>query len=122
MTPTTLQAEVSKTAAFNGAAVAIAAKALPASITIRISSLTAAKVAHLAIQTSVDDFASDIRTEAIIPVKGPFSEESPFVAIVHHYDMPGLRVGTTDAEVRIALTYIDGSATIVYDAFATFGA
>jgi hypothetical protein len=122
MVRTTLQASVSKTAVFNGTGVDISGLAGPSTVLINVTSLTAAKVANIQIQTSVDDFSSDVKVEKQINVKGPLSTVEPYGITVHDYEMPGLRVGTTSAKMRIVVSYIDSATTIVYGASLVTGA
>lgn len=121
MVRTTLQAEVSKTAAFNGAGVSISSKANPSSVLLNVKSLTADAVAIFQIQTSNDAFATDTRVEKTINVKGPFATTYPIGRVFANYDMPGLRVGTASCTMRIALTYLS-AGTVVYESFLTTGA
>lgn len=122
MVRTTLQASVSKTAAFNGTGVAVSSLAGPSAVLLNVTSLTSGKVAIFELQSSADDFSSDIRTEKAWTFKGPLASTCPLAVTAHDYDMAGLRVGTSSAKLRIALTYIDGSTTVVYESFLTTGA
>jgi hypothetical protein len=70
---TSLQAEVTKTAAFNGTGVDISALTGPFEINVTVDALTAASVAHFQIQTSIDNFVSDIRVEKDFVFKGLLS-------------------------------------------------
>jgi hypothetical protein len=121
MVRTTLQASVSKTAAFNGTGVAVSALANPSSILLNVTSLTSGAIAIFEIQSSVDDFSADVRTEKAFTFKGPLASTYPMGVTVQNYDMAGLRVGTALAKIRIALTYIS-TGTVVYQSFLTTGA
>lgn len=121
--PTTLQAQVSKTAAFDGSSVDISAMpAEPGMIVVRvkIDSLTANKTAVFALEDSADGFSSDIRTLATFHVKGAIQTIAPREKEFHTWDMPAVRYGVTSAHMRLSLISIDGSATVVYEAFIQF--
>jgi hypothetical protein len=116
MTITALQASISKAAAFNSTAVDVSALAVPANVRLNVTSLTAGKVAIFQLQSSTDNFVSDIRVEKTFNIKGPVAASAPFCfQPVHEYDVPGIRIGTASAKLRIALTYIDAAATVVYE-------
>lgn len=115
---TQLQAEVTKTATFNGSAVDISAIAAPLSIEITVDALTAGSTAIFELQTSTDStpFSSDIRVEKTFSFFGPLSNIAPETQVVQAYDLPGFRNGVSQAHARIALAYIDGSSSVSYSA------
>ena|SRR5947208_655291 len=110
MALTTLQAEVSKTAAFNGAGVDISALTGPFEIDLTVDALTSGAVAHFQIQTTVDNFASDIRVEKDIVFRGPLSTICPRGVAVHDRQLPGFRNGTGSAKARLALVYLSAGS------------
>src|SRR5947208_3235820 len=115
MTITTLQASVSKAATFNGAAVDVSALAVPAYVRLNVTSMTAGKSCIFAVQSSVDNFATDIKTEKTFAIKGPVVASAPFeFQPAHEYDMPGIRIGTVSGKLRIAILSIDAGTTVVY--------
>lgn len=114
MALTTLQAEVTKTAAFNGTGVDISALAAPFQINLVVDALTSGSTAIFQLQTSVDNFVSDIRVEKTLTVKGPASSICPTGLAVHRRELPEFRNGTGSAKARLALTYLTGSSSVSY--------
>lgn|SRR5437764_7514428 len=119
---TTLQAEVTKTAAFNGAAVDISTLAAPYQWNLVVDALSDGKTAIFGLQTTVDStpFSSDTRTEAVFSIKGPITKDNPVgMPPKHEYDLHAFRAGTTLAKARVALLYLDGSASVSYSSTIT---
>lgn len=117
-----LQAEVTKTAAFNGAAVDISALSAPYQWNIVVDNLTDGKTAVFALQTSTDatPFSTDIRTETTYSVKGPITKDNPAGNTPQHeYDLHGFRAGTASAKARVALIYLDAGASVSYSSTIT---
>ncbi len=113
---TTLQAEVTKTATFNGSGVDVSGITGPFEVVVTVDALTANKTAILQLQTSADSFSSDVRVEKEFSFRGPFSSVTPSGRSVHRYDMSGIRFGNASVTARLAVSYIDSSSSISYSA------
>jgi len=112
---TTLQAKVTKTAAFNGTGVDISGLVANSVARVKVDKLTAGKVAIFALQDSADNFGSDIRTLATFPVKGEIQAIAPREREFHHFDMLGVRFATASSKLRLILAYIDSAASVDYE-------
>lgn len=117
MSVSTLQAQVSKTATFNGAGLDISAFTRNAVIRVKVDSLTAAKGVVFAIQDSVDAFSSDTRTLATFNVLGAVTTIAPREFDLHAYQIPSVRYGVSSATLRLVILSIDAATTVVYEAF-----
>jgi hypothetical protein len=117
MSLTVLQSSVTKTATFNGSSVDISGLAAYGTVLVKVTSLTAAKEIQIQVQTSADGFVSDIKVEKQFNFIGPIGSVYPVAQTAHDYDMPGIRLGVTSAHMRIALTELDSSASVTYEAY-----
>lgn len=117
MSVSTLQAQVSKAATFNGTGLDISAFTRNAVIRVKVDSLTAAKGVVFAIQDSVDGFSSDTRTLWTFNVVGAITTIAPREVEIHEYTIPSVRYGVSSATLRLAVLSIDGSTTVIYEAF-----
>lgn len=120
MTILLLQDMVEKTAAFAGAGVAVSA--LPAknwTIKIQVESFDADETARLTIEDSVDNFVTPLGGPSI-SLLGGISKTADKVYHFNWYDYPALRVGVTDAKLRLNLTAISGG-TLKYKAWIEYG-
>ena len=122
MTPSILQASVSKTATFDGAGLDISAMLSSAVARIKIKSLTAGKTVVFALQDSADGFSADTRTLATFHVKGEIKTSAPREKDFHNWEMPAVRFGTVSATLRLSIISIDAATTVVYEAFVQPGA
>jgi hypothetical protein len=115
MSVITLQAEVTKTSApFNGSAVDISALATPFEIEVTVDTLLSGATAILELQTSTDNFSSDIRIEQAVSFYGTGTlgnYSMPVSRSYRDFDLPGFRAGTTSAKARISLVYLDAGAS-----------
>lgn len=119
--PTTLQAKVTKTAAFDGTAVDISGLPATASVNLKVDLLTAAKGAVLYIQDSVDNFGSDIRTLFVWNVLGAHQAIAPIERNVKKYEIPSARFGVSSAKMRVGVLSIDSAASMDYEAWIPAG-
>lgn len=113
MTLTDIQAQVTKTAAFDGASLDISGVTGDWTIKLQVSALTAAKKARFIFQDSVDAFSANIGGPAV-SVKGAISEDADKVYSFKKQDFPSLRFGTASAVLRLALAEIDSAASVEY--------
>jgi hypothetical protein len=115
MTLITLQAKVTKTAAFDGAGVDISGLSADSTIKVRVSALTAGRRARFVLYDSVDAFSAKIPVAAFAVV-GEISGE----AVIRSFNKRSgayARFSTGSAELRLSLDAIDANASIDYEAW-----
>lgn len=117
-TITTLQAPVTKTAAFNGASFDSSVLDKNTVIKVRVTKLTAGKKATLGLQYSTDNFATVVTQGPVFDVLGEIKPEAERVLRpIRTYDFPSLPVGVAGSKIRLALLNIDASASIDYSSW-----
>jgi hypothetical protein len=87
--------------------------AITGDFTIRlvVSSLTAAKNVVLAIQDSVDGYANSV-TLGAVNVSGAITANTPQTFTWRSYQLPSLRINTSNGRLRLSVQSIDGSASV----------
>lgn len=115
-TRTTVQALVTKTAAFDGASLAIDTNATDWTLFLRVAKLTAGKKARFSFQDSVNAFTANIAGPSF-SVKGEVGTDYDRIFSVQKKDFPSLRFNATSAVLRLSLTEIDASSSVDYEAW-----
>jgi len=113
---TAVQAKVTKTAAFNGASLDISGITGDWTLVLKVDKLTAGKKARFTFEDSVDAFTAKIAGPSF-SVKGEVAPEADRTFSVKKADFPSLRFGTGSAVLRLALTEIDASSSVDYEAW-----
>lgn len=124
MPKTAIQAEVTKTAAFDGTGIDISAITGNWTLYLRISELKAASGTPTAIFGFEHVAAADFTTPIIGPAfcfQGPISKDSSdgeVVVSIKKYQFPALSAGVTNGKVRLALETPGGTTpSVTYDSW-----
>lgn len=87
--------------------------AITGDFTVRlvVSGLTAAKNVVLSIQDSVDGYATSVNLAAV-NLSGAISTSTPQTFTWRAYQLPSLRINTSNGRIRLSVQSIDGSASV----------
>ena len=77
-------------------------------VKVRVTALTAAKTAVIALEDTVDAYTGKIQN-AVVQVKGPIVPEAEKVFSFPGRELPALRLGTTSAACRINVLSVTGT-------------
>jgi len=85
---------------------------------VKLEKLTAAKNLLLAVQSSVDGFASDVRTIAVFSTAGAYGAPYPTQEwTVRGREVPMARFGISNARIRVAVQGIDAGTSVTLSAW-----
>lgn len=119
---TVVQAQVTKTATFNGASIAIDNTVFPTTpswtLVLEASVTGPDTVARFTFQDSVDAFTTVLAGPSVVAPGGVTVRGGGKRFTFSSYDFPDLRFGVASAVLRLALTRITGtSPTVTYSAW-----
>lgn len=104
-----IQAKVTKTAAFSGAAFDSAPITGDYTVFIRVIDLVG--TARFVFEDSGDNFAADALPGPTFSMKGVLGKDYTVTKSFLRRDFPSLRVGTAGAKIRLKLAELTGSGT-----------
>lgn len=116
MTHTEIQANVTKTAAFTGAGVDVSALGTDWTLKLQVGALTAAAVARFEFDDTVDSFTTST-SGPTFEIIGKVESSYDHVKSIKKANFPGLRVGVSNAQVKLKLSELSAGASCTYHAW-----
>jgi hypothetical protein len=113
---TTIQAPITKSAAFQGAGVDVSGITGDWTLKIRVTKLTAGKTVRFQFSDTVDNFTA-VTAGRTLSFAGEISPAADVTRSVQKYDFPQLRMGVASAKVRLEITAIDAGGSVDYTAW-----